>query len=292
MSTTHLNREQGRRHKPSYSQHYVDRVVFVSGAASGIGMALARSLHECGARLVLADIDEAGLRDLVVELGADEDRIMTHVLDVRDRTAFDECFRRVGEVWGKLDLAFNNAGIGIFGDALEFTADDWDKLVDVNIKGVINGTISAISSMKRQGFGKIVNMASISGLVPFPGMSGYSATKHAVVGFTKSMAVECEDLGIRFCTVCPGIIRTPLVGGGKQGAIRGDDKEEHLRRAERAGQMDVSEFVELTLRAIARGRSLVIAPRRFRVLAFLVRGLGDRIGQWLVRKLYRRAYNR
>jgi NADP-dependent 3-hydroxy acid dehydrogenase YdfG len=286
----HFNREKGRQHKPSYWRYYSDRVVFVSGAASGIGRAMARSLYACGSRLVLADVNGQSLRELGTELGNDEDRLMIREFDVRDRTAFDDCFRDVVETWGTLDLVFNNAGICIFGDTLEFTAEDWEKLVDINVKGTINGTVSAIQQMKNQGHGKVVNMASITGLVPFPGVSGYSATKHAVVAFTRCLEVECEDLGIEFCTICPGVVRTSMVTGGQLGAVRGANKEEHLKRADRAGQMDVDEFVSYTLATVAKGKSLIIVPRRYVLWAYLARGLGDRISRWLVRKLYRMTY--
>src|SRR5947207_13955564 len=114
---------------------------------------------------------------------------------------------------------FYNARIGCLGEVLDHTIADWYRIIDVNIRGVVNGVEAAYRVMLAQGFGHIVNTASIQGLVPTPLMASYGATKHAVVALSNSLRIEAAPAGIRVSVICPGVIRTPLLPGGRYGKV-------------------------------------------------------------------------
>jgi len=186
-----------------------DRVAIVTGGASGIGRALGEELAARGARVVLADINGAGAAAVAQERATAG--VMTAApLDVTDAGAFERLTQETAAAHGRLDYLFNNAGIAIMGDARHMTMGDWNRLIDVNIRGVVNGVAAAYPLMLRQGFGHIVNTASAAGLAPSPGATGYAMTKHAVVGLSTSLRLEAIRFGVKVSVVCPGFIDTPI----------------------------------------------------------------------------------
>lgn len=178
----------------------------VTGGASGIGAALCRELTARGARVIVADINTDGAERTAASLRGAE----AVELDVTQADAVEALVARIDRERG-VDFMFNNAGIAIIGDAVDLSVADWDRMVDINIRGVIYGTQSAYRCMRARGRGHIVNTASIAGLVPSPTFVGYAATKHAVVGLSTSLRVEAEPHGVRVSAICPGVIETPLV---------------------------------------------------------------------------------
>ena len=183
-----------------------DAVAIVTGGASGIGKALGRELLGRGARVVLADINSSLLEKTAREL----DGARAETLDVTDSAAVRALVTDTVEREGRLDYMFNNAGIAVMGESNDLSVDDWDRVIDVNVKGVIYGTLAAYDAMLEQGSGHIVNTASIAGLLPSPGLAAYSASKHAVVGLSKTLRIEAEARGVKVSAVCPGIIDTPM----------------------------------------------------------------------------------
>ena len=188
------------------------KTAIVTGAASGIGAAIARDLARFGATVVLSDLDEAGMATVLAEIEGSGGKAMSHktdtsiAADVADLVAF-----AVAQTGG-LHMLVNNAGIG--GPAApvgEYPLDGWQKVIDVNLNGVFYGMRYAIPEMIKSGGGGIVNMASILGSVAFATASAYVAAKHAVVGLTKVAALEYAKTGIRVNSVGPGFIATPLL---------------------------------------------------------------------------------
>jgi NAD(P)-dependent dehydrogenase (short-subunit alcohol dehydrogenase family) len=153
----------------------------VTGAASGIGLALSKALVEKCVNVWITDIDYEGLEKAASDLGTSARPVQ---LDVRDPGRFRELVDLVVKEEGRLDFLFNNAGILISGEARDFDTVRFDRIIDVNIRGVVNGTMAAYSVMIRQGAGHIVNTASLGGLMPSPLMAAYGMSKHAVVGLT------------------------------------------------------------------------------------------------------------
>lgn len=188
--------------------YFEDKVCVVTGAASGIGLAVAKMLLERGARVTFADVDEANLKKVQAEVG-DSDRTRFVVTDVADLASVENMIR-VGEELGEIDILFNNAGIcrGMLYE--QSTPEMWRNILDINVMGVAHGIHCVMQKMIKRGKGQIVNTSSISGLVPTPFESMYTATKFAVVGLTEALRYEFARYGITFSVVCPSDVRTPI----------------------------------------------------------------------------------
>ena len=188
----------------------------VTGAAGGMGRAAALLFAREGARVAVADVKEAQAVETVELIKAEGGEAIAIVADMTDRVQVDAMIIRVVDAFGKLDGAFNNAGItgGQIGQGGRFTADwdedAWDRIVGINAKGVWNCMQAEIRQMRAQGGGAIVNTASLAGITGFITTSGYSASKHAVVGMTKTAALEYAP-DIRVNVLCPGYVDTDLL---------------------------------------------------------------------------------
>lgn len=195
------------------------RVAFVTGGASGIGLALCRALAERGLRVFAADCDPVALASIHAP------GIEPLALDVTDRDAFARAVSGVVDAHGAIDLLVNNAGVGIGGELCDMRPDDWKRVFDVNVFGVVHGIDAAFPHMRRQGGGHIVNVSSVAGLVPLPAEGVYVASKHAVVGLTRVLELEAARYGVDVTLVCPGVVRTPIyetspvVGYDKAGTL-------------------------------------------------------------------------
>ena len=185
-----------------------DTTAFITGGGSGLGRAAAERFAEEGATVVAADVDYDGAEETVDRIGGDA---VAHELDVRDFDAFAEAIDSTVEEYG-LDILLNNAGIIHDPIPMErFDRAELDRLIDVNVKGVWNGTAAALPHFKERGSGSIVNTASLAGVIGSPMFSGYSLTKGAVVNLTRAVAAEAGPDGVRVNAVCPGITETAMV---------------------------------------------------------------------------------
>jgi NAD(P)-dependent dehydrogenase (short-subunit alcohol dehydrogenase family) len=186
-----------------------DRVALITGGASGIGAATAERLGRDGARLVLADVDAAGLDRAVAGLGGPG-----HVLSVvTDVSSFADCERAVDAAvarFGRLDIVVNCAGVWVEGPTDTMTEADWDRVIDVNLKGTFAMCRHAIPALEATG-GCIVNISSDAGLWGNKGAAIYCASKGGVTVLTKALAVELADRGIRVNAVCPGDVDSPMI---------------------------------------------------------------------------------
>ncbi len=186
------------------------KVVLITGAAAGIGAASARRFAAEGARLVLGDLNEEDGDKLAAELGTD--RAVFRATDVRDLAAVEALTGTAVERFGRLDVAFNNAGIGSYGRAPDLDPEEWHRIIDVDLHAVFYGCRAAIPHLIASGGGCIVNTASISGLAADYGLAAYNAAKGAVVNLTRTLAIDHARDGVRVNAVCPGPIVTALTG--------------------------------------------------------------------------------
>jgi NAD(P)-dependent dehydrogenase (short-subunit alcohol dehydrogenase family) len=184
------------------------KVSIVTGGASGIGLEIARELHRRGSHVVLADLDEVKAKSAADDLGA---RASAAQVDVSDAEAVRALVDSVVAEHGRLDVMVNNAGIAVGGLLEELDQRHWDKALDVNLRGVINGVMAAYPHLTRQGSGHILNTASLAGLIPAPAMLPYTTTKHAVVGLSTALRAEAASLGVKVSVLCPGFVDTPLL---------------------------------------------------------------------------------
>lgn len=192
------------------SYRFQEKVVLITGGATGIGRITAIRFAEEGAKVVIGDVDDRaqGTIDIIRAAGGEGVFVKT---DVVDAAQIDKLMNACIENYGRIDCAFNNAGIlppTVFFH--EVKDEDFDKIIAVDVKGVFNSMRAQIRYMMEHGGGAIVNTASVGGVIADPGMCAYVAAKHAVVGLTKSAAIEYGAKGIRVNAIAPGFVETPM----------------------------------------------------------------------------------
>jgi NAD(P)-dependent dehydrogenase (short-subunit alcohol dehydrogenase family) len=225
---------------------------------------------------VLADIDRGDAEVAARRIRERGGRASARQLDVCSLADFEAVVNETVEQLGRIDYIFNNAGIGVAGEAADYTIGAWDRILGVNLRGVIHGVQCAYPVMLRQGFGHIVNTASMAGLTISPGMISYTTTKHAVVALSRVLRTEAQSRGVRVSVLCPGVIRTPLMQGGKHGIFVGSIPEARQRAAaleffERLRPMPAPTFAQKALGQIARNKGTIIIPGWWRLFWWIER---------------------
>jgi NAD(P)-dependent dehydrogenase (short-subunit alcohol dehydrogenase family) len=268
---------------------FAGATAIVTGAASGIGRALAEELAKCGCEVVLADLQVALAKEVAAEIRTLGGKARAVKLDVTNFPAMKKLIKETVKRTGRLDYIFNNAGIVIGGGVDLYGIADWHKVIDVNIRGVINGIQAAYQIMLAQGFGHMVNTASMAGLMPGPGNTVYTMTKHGVVGLSLSLRGEAALMGVRVSVICPGVIRTPILdGGGRYGKMLIDVPSEEMRQLfEKLRPMPPHVFAKKVIAAVAKNRAIIIFPRWWRVFWWINR-LSPALGISLAQRSFER----
>lgn len=259
----------------------------VTGGASGIGRALSEELAKRGCEVVSVDLQSELAEEVASEIRISGGKAKAVTIDVTDYSAMEQLAQETVARTGRLDFIFNNAGIVIGGPIDRLGIEDWNQIVDVNLRGVINGIQATYPIMMKQGFGHIINTASMAGFMVGPGNAPYTTTKYAVVGLSKSLRAEAAQMGIRVSVICPGVIRTPILeGGGKYGKILLDIPPKELQRMfERLKPMSPNLFAKKVLKSVAKNKAIIIVPSWWKLFWWIHR-LSPSFGILLAQKHY------
>ncbi|MGD9319014.1 MAG: SDR family oxidoreductase [Desulfobacteraceae bacterium] len=244
-----------------------DKIAIVTGGASGIGRELCIELGRRGAVVVVADIMQDGAQEVASTITTAGGQAVAALLDVSREQDVRKLIDETTREHGRLDYMFNNAGVAVSGDARDMTIEHWRRVFDVNLWGVVYGTNAAYSIMVKQGFGHIVNVSSLSGLIGYPTNIPYGTTKYGVVGLSNSLRVEAADLGVKVSVVCPGFVQTSI---WENATLLNASREDVLAQIP-FKMMEVSKAAKATLRGVARNRAIIIFPFHARLLWWLNR---------------------
>ncbi|MFJ6821369.1 glucose 1-dehydrogenase [Streptomyces niveus] len=240
---------------PTYN--FENQVALVTGAASGMGLATAQAFAEAGAAVVLADVDQHAVEAAAEELISAGHQAIGVTCDVTDEAQTAAMVEQAVAAFGRLDMAFNNAGVQAPpSDAADEPAENFDHVNAVNLRGIWASMKHELRQMRKQGSGVIVNCSSLGGLLGMPQRAAYHASKHGVIGLTKSAAVEYAPRGVRINAVCPGVIDTPMAADmveNQADAMAEIMKEQSIGRLGRA-----DEIAAAVLWLCSPGASLVV----------------------------------
>ncbi len=253
-------------------QDFSGKVAFVTGAASGIGLALTKALKAQGCHVMMADIDGDNLIKASNDLPNDGGRISTAVCDVRSLEAVQAAAEKTVAEFGKVHLVFNNAGVALAGNPGEIEARDWQWIVDINLMGVVYGVETFVPLMREHGEGGYVfNTASMAGHVTMAGMAPYHATKFAVVGYSEALKQELAPENIGVSVLCPTWVKTNIHNTGEErpsavdgGVAAGGQLYEMVKGLVENG-MSPDNLAELCLKSIQANRMYVFTDPETRI---------------------------
>ena len=263
-----------------------NRVVALTGAASGIGRALAKSLAVRGAYLALSDKDAAALEDTArLCAGGTRERIRTYVVDVADRDAMRQYAESVDHDFGRVNAIINNAGVSLTAMATEQTLDDIEWVLDINLRGVINGSQIFLPYLIESGDGLVINLSSIFGVISVPGASAYNASKFAVRGYTEALTMEMsmDDYPVSVHCVHPGGVKTNIVRHSRLG--REKTRDALTRKFDRIARTTSEAAAEIIIRGVDRGRPRIFVGSD----ALALYGLSTLLGSGYQKLIQRRA---
>jgi len=242
-----------------------NKVVIVTGGGMGLGEALCEEMASRGAMVVVADINQEAAQRVASSIVRRGLRGTAVVVDVSREAEVQQMIDTTVSRCGRLDYIFNNAAIAIGGDARDISLEQWERVLEINLHGVIYGTICAYRVMAKQGFGHIVNISSASGLTPQPGNAPYCTCKHGIIGLSLSLRFEGFDLGVKVSAVCPGDMKTRMYENMVVvNAIRERVVEISRRSHFLIPQISAQDAARRILRGVARNQALIIFPASVR----------------------------
>ncbi len=245
-----------------------DKVIVITGAAGGIGKEAARMFAQNGAKLVLVDLNEQRLMETVRELNLTEGNYIVQEADVSQELQVESYVTQAKLKFGKIDVFVNNAGIeGKVQPIVNTLAEDLDAVLNVNIKGVYFGLKHVLKVMMEQKYGSIINTSSVAGFIGSPGLAPYIASKHAVIGITKTAALEAADFNIRVNAVCPGPVDNRMMRAIEEKAApgNGDAVKQNFINSIPMKRYSTNEEVANLIYFLASGKSSGITGAAYRI---------------------------
>ncbi len=242
---------------------FKDKIAIVTGGASGIGRGLSEELAKAGAAVVIADIDKAGAEQAADQIRASGNRAVGKSLDVTSDEDIEKVIDETCKEYGRLDYMFNNAGIALMGEVQDISLKQARRVADVNFHGAINGSILAYKKMVSQGFGHIVNIGSVTGIFSSPMQTQYSATKHAVQGFSTGLRAEGAALGVKVSVICPMNIKSKMVDGSM--TVVGIEDSNWFANIP-VKWIDTNIAARQMLKGVARNKGIIVVPSQAKFL--------------------------
>ena len=239
------------------------KTAMITGGGSGIGREIAVLLGKRGAHVAVCDLREDAAAETVERVRAAGASASAHALNVADAAAFQALADELRAAHEHIDYLFNNAGIGIGGEARDLSVADWHKVLDVNLNGVVHGVAAVYPHMAERKSGHIINTSSLDGLVPFPGHGGYTASKYAVVGLSHALRIEAAPLGVRVSVACPGRVKTPIYDNSP---MVNYDRDKAMRIINAAPAISPETCARRILRGMDRNQGLILTSEFVRVL--------------------------
>lgn len=270
------------------------KTAFITGGASGIGLAMARSFCAAGMKVVIADVEQAALDAVENEFAACNAEFLTVEVDVTDRAGMEAAAAATEARFGRVHVVCNNAGVAVGGRIDEMTFDDWDWVLGVNVNGVVNGISTFVERLKSHGEGgHFVNTASMAGHISIPGLSVYTASKFAVVGISETMRADLMPHNIGVSVLCPGVVDTNIFDSARnrpKHLLDGARPWEEMLPAEerdainasvRAGMIDPAAVGDMVLHAIQTDEFYIFTHPNIETMTQL-RGteIADAFGRW------------
>jgi len=259
-------------------KYFQDKVIVITGGGAGLGQALAIEMAHHNARIFVLDINKNWAKETSEMILQNGGKASYYQVDVTDFEQLSDIIEKIYKTEGKIDILINNAGISVTGEVRDMHLKHWSKAINLNLMGVIHGITIVYPKMVKQGFGQIVNIASMAGLAPVPFISPYVTSKYAVVGLSRSLRLEAQGLGVKVNLVCPGRLNTSILDHSMM--VNVDKKK--LQSNVPFNAMPLTKAVNKILKGIVINKSLIIFPPYVRWL-----WLADRYFPLILKPFYR-----
>lgn len=246
---------------------FAGKITIVTGGAAGIGRALSLELARRKAFVIVAGHRLERVEKTVAEILAQGGRACAARVDVSSAKDVQDVVDNTIAEHKRLDYIFNNAGISVAGEMRDLTLKHWKEVIDVNLMGVVHGTHYAYRAMINQGFGHIVNISSLGGLVPFPVKAPYSTTKHAVMGLSTTLRAEAAGLGVKVSVACPGLVATNI--WNKTKILKVSNQE--MLNIIKLKMLGADSAARLILKGVAKNKGIITFPFHARLAWWLYR---------------------